>query len=377
MQPSRSNRPSDCRRYLGIIALLGVVLSTVCFIFITRGSETVGDGVDMTRAVTGVLERCAGELSCLEEETATLVAATSPSDVVVAAREMYRKNPRTVPACHIYMHLLGAHLTAMVTAGAAPALGDSWTECGAGLIHGAFESIVFDPSNVKEIAGVIALCDGGEFAEPDMRHHSCLHAVGHGVYTAVGGDLIRGESLCMQAMPDEASFARNHPCLAGLYMVDRDERVAALDVPSNIEGWASILKHCPQSPRPDVCGGSYLEITSRYRLVETLSYLDWCLTMTEAKTCLSLLGQGVTFVQLFKDSEELDITTCLNAATERGLATTPCLEGSRQALASSGVPEDTIEDELCRLLNARGAACPVQSNSSSLDNGNGGQEPPG
>lgn len=364
VQPSRINQPGGRGRYLRIAALLGVTLSTLCFIFITRGSATEEAGTNMTRAVASMLERCAGDSECLEAETSNLVAATSSPVVVDAAIEAYRENPRAVPACHIYMHLLGAHLTAMITAGDAPALGDIWTECGSGLVHGAFENIRFNTAGIDEVAGVVALCDGEEFSEPFLRHHSCLHAVGHGIYGAVDGDLPRGEALCMQVIPDEASFVRNHPCLAGLYMVDR-ERISKFDLPVDVQGWASLLKHCPASPRPDVCASSYLMITSQYGLVEAISYLDWCLTVADAETCLPLIGQGATFRQLFTSSKDFDVTTCLDAATERGLDTAPCLEGSRQALAASGIPGEDVENELCQLLEASGAVCPPRNDTPS------------
>jgi hypothetical protein len=372
VQPSHSNQPGGRGRYLRIAALLGGALSTLCFIVITRGSATEEAGTNMTRAIAIMLERCAGDSECLEQETSNLVAATSSPVVVDAAIEAYRENPRAVPACHIYMHLLGAHLTAMITAGDAPVLGDIWTECGSGLVHGAFENIRFNTAGIDEVAGVVALCDGEEFLEPLLRHHSCLHAVGHGIYGAVDGDLPRGEAICMQVIPDEASFVRNHPCLAGLYMVDRDERVVTFDVPVDVRGWANLLKHCPQSPRPDVCASSYLMITGRYGRVEVLSYLDWCLTMTAAKTCLPLLGQGATFMQLFTSSKDLDVTTCLDAVTERGLDTAPCLEGSRQALDASGIPGEDIESELCQLLEVSGAACPPRDDTPSPTTGSGG-----
>lgn len=369
VHPSRGHQSGGRGRYVLGALLLGVAVSTACFVLLTRGTERVNTNV--TRAFTLMLERCAGNPKCVETETANLVVATSPVDVAAAAIEVYRENPRAVPACHTYMHLLGAHFTAMVVTGDAPALGETWTDCGAGLVHGAFENIEFDPADSDRIAAVVSLCDGREFAEPLLRHHSCLHAVGHGVHSAVDGDLRRGEDLCMRAIPDEPSFIRNHPCLAGVYMVDRDERVSTLDAPVDVEGWASLLKHCPTSPRPEVCTSSYFEIATRHGRLEALSYLDWCLTASAEDTCLLLLGQGATFRQLFDSSEDLDVTTCPTAAAERGLNGEACLDGSRRALAASGTSSEELESALCRLLQASAMSCQARNEPSLLGNESG------
>jgi hypothetical protein len=371
VHPSRSHRSGGRGRYILGALLLGAAVSTACFVLLVRGSQTGSVDTNVTRAFTLMIERCAGNSKCVETETANLVVATSPVDVAAAAIEVYRENPQAVPACHTYMHLLGAHLTAMVVTGDAPALGETWTDCGAGLVHGAFENIEFDPADSNRIAEIVALCDGREFAEPLPRHHSCLHAVGHGIHSAVGGDLRRGEDLCMRAIPDEVSFTRNHPCLAGVYMVDRDERVDALDAPVTVEGWADLLNHCSTSPRPEVCTSSYFEIATRNGRLEALSYLDWCLTASAEDVCLLLLGQGATFRELFGVSKELDATTCLTAATERGLATAPCLDGSRRALAASGTSSEELESALCRLLQAGGVSCPPRNETSLLDDESG------
>lgn len=358
MQPHRSDRDGGRARHalgagllLSAIALVGVLL-------LGRGDPDTGSSA--SPAFTRMLERCAGSDTCLERETAKLVAAVGAVDVVNAAMDVYRENPRTVPACHTYMHLLGAHLTEKVAAGDAPALNETWIECGAGLVHGAFENIGLDPEDLEGVARVVALCDGRQFSEPLLRNHSCLHAVGHGIHTAVGGDLGRGEELCMRAIPDEASFSRNHPCLAGVYMVDRDERIAALTTPVDVAGWRTLLGHCPLSPRPDVCTSAYFETATRHGRAEAISYLDWCLAAAQDETCLLLLGQGATFRQVFEEQSELDATTCPEAAVERGLDPAPCLEGTRQALAASGTPAETLDDEVCRLLQVRGTTCPTK-----------------
>lgn len=254
-----------------------------------------------------------------------------------------------------------------MSSGDAPALGATWTECGAGLVHGAFENITFDPADLADVARIVTLCDGTEFAAPTMRRHACLHAVGHGIHTAVGGDLARGEELCLRAMPDEASFSKNHPCLAGVYMVDRDERIALLPAPVDVRGWAELLAHCTSSPRPEVCTGSYFETATRHGTTEALSYLDWCLSASEETTCLLLLGQGATFRQLLDAPTDpgaggLDATTCLLAAADRGLDPAPCIEGTRQALAATGVAPDGLTTQTCLLLAARGHACPSPGN---------------
>lgn len=345
--------------------LLGLTL-TAALLATHAGSER-RPGTDVTTAFSRMLERCSGDAACLGRETDTLVEATGPAALAEAAVTIYRENPRAVPACHTYMHLLGSRLTALVEKDLAPTLGDTWTECGAGLVHGAFENITFDPTNPEAIGRIVALCDGGQFAEPVTRHHACLHAVGHGIHTAVDGDLGRGEELCMRAVPDAAEFSRNHPCLAGLYMVDRDERVALLAVPDDAAGWGRLLSHCASSPRPGVCASSYSEIATRHGAGEALSYLDWCLGTSDETTCLLFLGQGATFRQIFAtettpSANDLDATTCPAAAAERGLDPAPCIDGTRQALKASGTDEMNLTYATCKLFTARNEPCPLGGN---------------
>lgn len=358
VQSPRSERTGRHGRRAAGGALL--VLLVVAVGALLKGRDDGGNDTGTGAALGLMFERCAGATECLERETAKLVGIVGPVDIAIAAAGVYRENPPTVPECHTYLHLLGTNLTPKVRAGNAPELGDAWTECGAGLVHGAFENIGFDPTDTREIADIVALCDGREFAEPLPRHHSCLHAIGHGIHTAVDGDLARGEDLCMRAIPDEANFSRNHPCLAGLYMVDRDERVTRSAIPVDDRGWEELLAHCLESPRPDVCAGSYFETATRRSEREALSYLDWCLTASTETTCLLLLGQGATFRQLFGGQTTLDVTTCFDAAAQRGLQPEACLEGTRQALAANGTPAAKLEDEVCRLFTAKSAPCPTR-----------------
>lgn len=159
----------------------------------------------------------------------------------------------------------------------------------------------------------------------------------------------------MRALPDEASFSRNHPCLAGLYMVDRDERLAGVTAPDTPTGWGELLGHCARSPRPEVCATAYFELATRAGIDEALAYLDWCTDAGGGDTCLYLLGQGGAFRQFAGDESGIDVATCIDAAGERGLDPTPCRDGARAALGANGTPPEELAAAVCRLIEAAGS----------------------
>jgi hypothetical protein len=339
------------RGLLALTALLAGAAILASLFLLAPGNGDEGDDA-VGEAFALMFERCHGDTVCLEQETANLVGTVGPLDVVLAAFASYRANPSTVPACHTYMHLLGAHLSTSVARGEAPSLGETWTECGAGLIHGAFENGPVDVADTADVRRVVDLCGNPEFSASLLRLHSCLHAVGHGIHTGVEGDLVRGEKVCMLALPEEASFSRNHPCLAGLYMVDRDERLIGVTAPDTPTGWGELLEHCTKSPRPEVCATAYFELSTRAGSTEALAYLDWCLGAGGDKTCLYLLGQGGAFRQFAGNGGEIDVATCIDAALERRLDPAPCREGAQEALAANGVPREELDVAVCRLIGA-------------------------
>lgn len=309
------------------------------------------------RAITEVLERCDGEEACLIDGTADVVSTFGASSVARATTSLYRESPETRPPCHQYMHLLGAHLTATVGTGDIPTLGDAWTDCGAGLIHGAFENIPLDGGDSQLLGEVVGLCKLTEFSSTLERYHSCIHAVGHAISTEVGGDLARGEVLCSSVGTDP-SFALNNPCLAGIYMVDRDTRVARLPVPTDPAGWSALLAHCGKSPQPTTCSTSYAELSTRGDERTALSYLDWCLTTTGDETiCTRLLGQGATFEQT-RVGGTIDLGVCTRGARDRGIAADGCHAGARNALSARGTAPDALPAALCRLLEEVDEPCP-------------------
>jgi hypothetical protein len=345
------------QRPRGLLALAALLTGTAALAsaFLLARDDGNGDTGAVEAAFTLMLERCQGYTQCLEQETANLVRTAGALAVVRSAFTTYRTNPSTVPPCHTYMHVLGAHLATSVARGEAPFLGDAWTECGAGLVHGAFENIPVDVADPDDVRRVVDLCGAAEFSAPLLRLHSCLHAVGHGIHTGVDGDLARGEDVCMQALPDEPSFSRNHPCLAGLYMVDRDERLADVTAPDTPTGWNELLGHCTQSPRPEVCMTAYFELSTRAGKDEALAYLDWCVEVGRGETCLYLLGQGGAFQQFSKNGSGIDVGTCIDAAGERGLDTAPCRDGALAALAGDGTPPADLATAVCRLIEAAGS----------------------
>jgi len=318
--------------------------------------DDTGTAVDAAGPVRGLLERCRGDLHCVETATADLVTVIGAVDVARAAADVYRADPALAPECHTYMHFLGGRLSPVVEEGPVPALGDVWTACGAGLVHGVFAAIPLDGRDRDRIVRIVGICDGPEFAEPLGRHHSCLHAVGHGIHAGNGDDLQRAEAVCADAVPAQESFARNDPCLGGVYMADRDTRVANLPVPADAAGWTALLGHCATSPRPDVCTSSYFELSTRHGTTSALSYLDWCLTVGAERECLRQLGQGGTLAEL-AGSGELAAGTCAAAAAERGLDGGPCSEGVRDALLARGTPPERLDAEACRLVDGPGGRC--------------------
>jgi hypothetical protein len=344
-----------------VVATLTVGFAAVV---LTRGLLAPGAERTTTaarEAVADMLTRCGVEKPCLRQETIDIVSAFGAEAATDATLTLFRENPSTRPPCHTYMHILGGSLTSRVVRGDIPDVGTAWTECGAGLIHGAFENISVDGNDARKLADVLELCEADAFSSAPDRYHACIHAVGHGVHTGVGGDIPRGELVCAEAL-DRPEFATNNPCLAGVYMADRDGRLATVAAPEHVDGWTELLSHCRESPQPATCAMAYAEIFVRGSENAATSYLDWCLAAGVApEDCLRLLGQGGAVAQIQNPDSVLTAALCVRAAEERKLEPSGCYDGIRNVFRFlSRTPEERIDGAMCELLEADGAVCPEQ-----------------
>lgn len=335
-------------------------------VLVARGALAPGTERTTTAAkdaVAAMLAKCGVDEPCLTRETTVIVSSFGSEAATAATLATYREKPATRPPCHTYMHILGGSLTPEVERGNVPDVGAAWTECGAGLIHGAFENIPISGNDSGRLATTLELCESDVFSSSQDRYHACIHAIGHGVHTGVGGDLGRGEKICTDAVT-KPEFATNNPCLAGVYMADRDTRLAGTVAPRDTSAWSNLLGHCAGSPQPATCAMAYAEIFTRGDRASATSYLDWCLEAgVESDDCLRLLGQGGAVAQIQAPSSELTGGLCPRAAAERGLDPAGCYDGMRNVFRFlNRTPEDAIESAMCELLRASGDPCPQPGN---------------
>lgn len=341
------------QRNLVVILLVSLLVASAWFGLRARKSSIA----NLHTVVDSTLTGCAADPACVESETERLVNTFGVVAVVKAAHQAYKGNSSLLPNCHRYMHRLGAYVTPIILGSTVPDFDASWTDCGAGLVHGTFENIPVSETQPDALREVLALCETPELSETKFLYHSCIHAVGHAIHSGVGARLSRGETLCYLVEQDD-SFAQNHPCLAGLYMADRDTRLVKTLAPKTISGWDALLVHCARSPQHQTCVLAYAELAVRGGPESALSYLDWCIASDVTPTvCLRFVGQGGAFAQLTVPDGALNAGTCLRAAEDRGLMADACMEGVENALSARGTPVERLRIEACELVRRSGRDC--------------------
>jgi hypothetical protein len=136
------------------------------------------------------LKRCA-QTPMIDACIAGLVDAITTSelaDLVAATEQTFRTQPN--PSCHVALHALGRSVSDRVLDDPDFVLGDLWMRCGAGFLHGVFETVKLAPGSTMALSH----CRRAEFltgeqfgsstgrndaSAPNPYYSNCVHAPGH------------------------------------------------------------------------------------------------------------------------------------------------------------------------------------------------------
>jgi hypothetical protein len=297
-------------------------------------------------------QACRGNTSCIETAVAAELEASDAKRTLTAALAVFEREPTTPPGCHGIAHYIGRAIAASDQR--TPQLGELWATCGYGALHGVFEtlSLPSDPTAAGEAA--YAKCrENQEISTNRDLMGRCTHALGHSLYTELGGELDRAVAACQA----EAAQDAVQQCLGGVYMMDRNARWPSGNGPRDEAAWRDALPHCAAPPTAAICVLSYGEVAAFTSESSTLGWLDLCFaagTGTHAgnhrERCLLFTGQGAAFDHVAQGPGP-GIETCLAYAganaSELGDA---CLQGIENALAALGTPAPDRAALTCEIL---------------------------
>ena len=230
--------------------------------------------------------------------------------------------------CHAVMHKLGAGLSRAGSTTMSEALGEDWSACGMGLMHGFVETRDF---TVHQEPAVTAfdLCE--EWAAGDaLKSYLCHHAVGHSFYST-SEDTSAAEILCTGLATDAASGA----CLSGVYMLTRD---AAL--PKTVRSLSQVMAVCAGVSHPEHCLVMLYEPTVRRWGAfgsETASLDEKCREVSDA--CASFLGRAIAAAS---PDPLLEVGFCSDSKEEGR-----CFEGFFESVAATGRDVSRMRDDVC------------------------------
>lgn len=230
--------------------------------------------------------------------------------------------------CHTIMHKLGAGLSRAPGMTLSEALGENWSACGMGLMHGFVETMDFTVYQEPSLKA-FDLCE--EWAAGDaLKSYLCHHAVGHSFYST-SEDISSAEILCTGLATDTASGA----CLSGVYMLTRDAML-----PRTVRSMSQVMAVCTGVSHPEHCLVMLYEPTIRRWGAfgpETAFLEEKCREVSH--TCASFLGRAIAAVS----SDPLtEVGFCSGSIGEDG-----CFEGFFESVAATGRDEPRMRDDVC------------------------------
>lgn len=311
------------------------------------------------RTVTNNWEACqAHQYDCRKEAFAAALKRTDPRKLAETVALVFEEDPRRAPGCHQVMHEIGQ---AMSSRSDRTAMGELWSRCGYGMLHGLYETLDLPEDPQKAGALAYAECDGNEevAAVRDLAAR-CEHALGHSLWRAMGSNPEKAAEACLVT---EDRFAYEN-CLSGVFMMDRETNWKGRPAPQTTEDWKEALSGCSDLTLLS-CVLTHAETAVFDSVASARGWLDFCLNVTDArytpadsKRCVYLLAQSQTFVQ--EGGKDTDTTVAQCALWTNGLpqlVREGCLQGALNALAANGVPEQERRNRACKLLEGTDLSC--------------------
>ena len=306
----------------------------------------------VTTAEPAAWQACRGNTECIQSAVAAELQSSGAVATLAAALAVFETNPTTPPGCHGVAHYIGRAIAA--SGERTPALGDKWLACGGGVLHGVFETLSLPGDPFAAGREAYGKCRENEEISSDRGLLSrCVHALGHSIYTALHADIAKSVQACQV----EKSTELTDQCLAGVYMMDRNERWPPGVGPRDADAWKNALPHCADPAIAAVCVLSYGEVPTFISESSTLGWLDLCFAAktgagadAHREQCLFFVGQGAAINHVKKGSGP-GIDICLGYADQHvPQLADACLKGLENGIGATGTPVEQRQALSCEIL---------------------------
>jgi hypothetical protein len=329
------------------------VVTIVVFVLFAAGTALVLGSTGTGPSLRAALRACAGSEECVREALRSR-SGEDPVKTVAGIEEVYRSEVGLVPDCHRTLHIYGQERSREVLEGRLLGLEDLWRSCGAGVLHGVYESLRV-PADVQTAAAVAyPLCREADFAnDPDLLR-GCYHSLGHSFFDSSSSidrssRIKRAEEACGRGRSEGFDDRAVASCLNGAYMRDRDARLAE-DGPVVVKGtWEETLPQCQEAADRLVCAILYYEpllLATEDPETVALDFHRWCVSLDARAPirCSEFLGSTLDI--LAKPGGEDPAVRCLGTD---GVEPLPCLFGLRSNMAARGRTREEIDARICPL----------------------------
>lgn len=316
-----------------------LLLATLsCSVVATLAMVTLSSQAGSPERLVDGLLACNGESACVDmllgsAETTTIRSSIKP---VIAATKV--SGGGSSIDCHAVMHKLGAALNRAGISTMSEALGEDWSACGMGLMHGFVETMDFTV-HPEPVATAFDFCQewAGTTMGDALKKYLCLHAVGHS-FSSTSKDTPAAEIMCTMLPTDDASGA----CLTGVYMQKRD-----VTLPETVVSLSQVMAVCDGASDAERClVVLYEPVIQRWGTFgsETASLDEKCRKVTDGRgdqglLCASFLGRAIAAVS---SDPLLEVGFCSGSTTERR-----CFEGFFDFAALFDRDVSRMRDDVC------------------------------
>lgn len=296
---------------------------------------------------------CRGSEECVREVLRARSNA-DPISTIETVEDLHRSVTGLRPDCHRTLHIYGQEKSGEVLRGDLLELESRWEACGAGVLHGVYETLRVPAEASAAARAAFPLCRSADFAsDPDLLR-GCYHSLGHSFYDSRAeadrpGRTASAELACAAALPLGFDAQAVAACLNGAYMRDRDARLTEDGSITVRATWDETLPQCRSALDPLVCAILYYEplmLAATDPEKVALDFHSWCVSLDERGLvrCSEFFGSTV---DILAGPDRTD--PGLLCVTTEDVDPLSCLAGLRANMTTVGRTREEIDARICPL----------------------------
>jgi hypothetical protein len=339
---------------IGSALLLGA--SIVTLVFAGRSPAFSAQGFAETLSACATGQEGPKAAACVRASAAALPSDAPLGEVVASTASVFAKSSTAL--CHDMMHALGQTVSSRITGDPGLTIGQNWSLCGNGFLHGVFEYLEL-PERDPDVTA-FDFCGRPEFVGRSDLLGNCWHALGHSLYRFFDGLAEPAAGACVSGSKSSKSAWPQSACLSGVYMSDYDLRFSPNRKLAPDESVVSLLDHCREATGPQLCA-SFFSFSARVGEEQVRDQLEFCSSLgQDTGLCLSRAALAMTFARLTAAAGgggSVDPSICLDGVSSvegweagSGQVEDFCTRGALEAARTHGLAGQELDAALCLLM---------------------------